>query len=521
MKFISDPATAVKIEKMKSRLRSQHPLLLSKGIDRTRFVLDDGNSGDREFSFLVIGDSGSGRHIKNNPQRQIAKQMVQHQDNCRFIMHTGDVIYLVGSSEYYPQNFIEPYHEFIVGGEHPDRIAYNKMVFKLPILPVPGNHDYYDLPLLYGAIAQAAQPLRHLFRGHFNLDVGWHGSDQGKAYARAFLDYLKDIPDFQLEAHFDRHYTAQTDTGRCLRYQPSEFTRLPNRYYTFHYGGIDFFALDSNTFNEPPPLPDTKEGRQYRQLLETRRDELEAQQVKLTARSQELNPDNPNHADQLDELETKLEQIEEVQIDIEKQLESDQNTVTDIEQLNWFKQRLIHSWKTEEVRGRIMYLHHPSYVTEATKWDQGQTLAIRRQLRWVLDQVAEEVGDQTQGRPLLDLVLTGHAHCLEHLQTGDTGHADSHINWIVCGGSGYSLRRQRKEGSDLTELFVETEEKRLVARSKLFVGRKGRGSHKQRPYSFLRVDVLEGSPPKLRIQPMISERTHHEWRDREGEAFII
>ncbi len=187
MKFISDPTTAVKIEKMKTRLRSQHPLLFSKGIDRTRFELDDGKSGDREFSFLVIGDSGSGRHIKNNPQRQIAEQMVRNQDNCRFIVHTGDVIYLVGSSEYYSQNFIEPYREFIVGGEHPDRIPYNNMVFKLPILPVPGNHDYYDLPLLYGAIAQAAQPLRHLLRGHFNLDVGWHGSDQGKAYARAFL----------------------------------------------------------------------------------------------------------------------------------------------------------------------------------------------------------------------------------------------------------------------------------------------------------------------------------------------
>ncbi len=248
---------------------------------------------------------------------------------------------------------------------------------------------------------------------------------------------------------------------------------------------------------------------------------MERQQVELTARSQALNPDNPHHAEQLDELETKLEQIEEMQLDIEKQLESDENTVTDIEQLNWFKQRLIHSWNTEEVRGRIVYFHHPPYVTEETKWDQGQTLAIRRQLRWVLDQVAEAVGDQTQGRPLLDLVLTGHAHCLEYLQTGDTGHADSHINWIVCGGSGYSLRRQREEGGDLTELFPETEEERLVARSKLFVGRKGRGSDKQRPYSFLRVDVLEGSPPKLRIQPLISERTHHKWHDREGEAFMI
>jgi len=48
---------------------------------------------------------------------------------------------LVARGEYY-QNFIEPYREFIVGGEKPERIAYKQMNFTLPILPVPGNHDY-------------------------------------------------------------------------------------------------------------------------------------------------------------------------------------------------------------------------------------------------------------------------------------------------------------------------------------------------------------------------------------------
>ncbi len=74
--------------------------------------------------------------------------MLPHHDESRFMLHTGDVIYLVGSSEYYQQNFIEPYREFILGGEHPKRIAYDQMIFKLPILPVPGNHDYYNLPIL-------------------------------------------------------------------------------------------------------------------------------------------------------------------------------------------------------------------------------------------------------------------------------------------------------------------------------------------------------------------------------------
>ncbi|PMB27085.1 hypothetical protein CEN45_02175, partial [Fischerella thermalis CCMEE 5198] len=154
-------------------------------------------------------------------------------------------------------------------------------------------------------------------------------------------------------------------------------------------------------------------------------------------------------------------------------------------------------------------------VLEATKWNQGQTLAVRDRLRDVLDAVAAEVGSLAEGRPLVDLVLNGHAHCLEYLQTMDTGHADSNINWIVCGGSGYSLRRQRAEGTDLLE------DQKLVARSHLFVGRTGQGSQKRRPYSCLRIDVKDGCPPKFIIRPLVVERYQRQWRDREVQAFTI
>jgi len=60
--------------------------------------------------------------------------------------------------------------------------------------------------------------------------------------------------------------------------------------------------------------------------------------------------------------------------------------------------------------------------------------AIRRRLRWVLDQVSDAVGSLSEGRPLVDLILNGHAHCW-NISTGDTGHADS----ISTG----RLRRQR------------------------------------------------------------------------------
>ncbi len=524
MKFVSDPPIEVKIRKMKERVRWQEPSLVERGIDQTRMVLDDSVSDSPEFSFLVIGDSGSSSHHTHNPQRQIAELMLAHRDSSRFVLHTGDVVYLVGSSEFYLKNFIQPYQEFLVGGEEPTRIAYDRMVFNMPFLLVPGNHDYYDLPFVYGLMVQSTLPLRRLLRFQLDLNVGWHGSGQGKAYTQAFLDHLMRFPSSkELGEHLDRHYTAQTDTGRCLRYEPGHFTRLPNRYYTFRSGGIDFFALDSSTFNDPLPLPATKEGDAYRRQLEKRRNELEQQKRQILETSANLNPERPDEAEHLDDLRTKLEQIDEVTLDIEKQLTSNKTTVVDIEQLDWLRQRLIESWNTAEVRGRVIYLHHPPYVTEATKWHQAQTLAIRHHLRRVLDGVSDAIGGLPQGRPLVDLVLTGHAHCLEYLRTGDTGHADSNINWIVCGGSGYSLRRQRSEGPELTETFgsIKSGDERVVARSQLFIGRKGHSLQKQRPYSFLRIDVQDGTPPKFTVRPFIAERFQRQWVNSEIKPFVI
>ncbi len=520
MKLVSDPAIANKIRKMNQRVRWQDPLIVERNIDQTRLVLEDGQTDNSEFSFLVVGDSGSGKHRGHNPQRKVAELMLPHHSECRFMLHTGDVIYLVGSSEYYQQNFIQPYREFLLGGEHPQRIAYDQMIFKLPILPVLGNHDYYNLPILLSLASLTTLPIRRLLRSRLDLDVGLHGSRTGEAYARAFLDYLQafQLPG-ELNNHLNQYYTAKTDTGDCLSYEPGHFTRLPNRYYTFRYGGIDFFALDSNTFNDPPPLPKTKQGDADRRILEKRREDLEQEKQQIIEISAKLRPENPIEADQLDDYHAKLSQIEEIIVDIDKQLAANKTTLTDTEQLDWLKQKLIESWNNSEVRGRVIYFHHPPYVTEATKWQQAQTLIIRDRLRGVLDAVAKEIGSLTQGRSLVDLVLNGHAHCLEHLETMDTGHADSHIHWIVCGGSGFSLRRQRIEGADLMETFGN--ENRLVARSHLFIGRNGQGFQKRRPYSGLRIDVKGDRQPKFIVRPLVAEWHQRQWHNREFEPLII
>jgi 3',5'-cyclic AMP phosphodiesterase CpdA len=524
VKFVIDPAIAVKINKMKQRVRWQESALVDRGIDQTRLVLEDGKPDTPEFSFMVIGDSGSGVHLGHNPQRQIAEQMLPHQSECRFTLHTGDVVYLLGSSEYYPSNFIEPYREFLLGGDRPHAISYDQMVFTHPMLLVPGNHDYYDLFWFYGLLAQATAPLRRLLQFQLDLDVGLHGSFQGKAYAQAFLDYLLALQGDALQQHLDRHYTAKTETGRCLRYEPGHFTRLPNRYYTFRYGGIDFFALDSNTFNSPIPLPRTREGDNYRRQLEALQQELEQEEQQILAASAQLHEENWEEAEQLDDLSAKLAQIEEVKIDITKQLSArENNEAIDQEQLDWLQKQLITSWHNPAVRGRVIYFHHPPYVTEATKWKQAQTLAVRRRLRSVLDVVAQEVRTLAHDRPLVDLILNGHAHCLEHLRTTDTGHADSHLDWVICGGSGHSLRRQRPEGAELMEAFANENRgyHQLVAKSQLYVGRQGQGIKKRRPYSFLRIDVQDGVPPKFILRPFICDRVHGEWGNSHLAPFMI
>ena len=174
----------------------------------------------------------------------------------------------------------------------------------------------------------------------------------------------------------------------------------------------------------------------------------------------------------LDDYFAKLEYIDESQRDIDKQLNKQQEK-TDWEQLEWLKNNLIASWQDESVKGRVIFCHHPAYVTESTKWNQGQTLAIRNRLRHVFYNTVKELESLPENRSVVDIFISGHAHCMEYLSTQDTGYADSDLNWIICGGSGHSLRRQRKEGSIL---FQDAQvNSKPIAKSHLFIGRNGRG----------------------------------------------
>jgi hypothetical protein len=76
------------------------------------------------------------------------------------------------------------------------------------------------------------------------------------------------------------------------------------------------------------------------------------------------------------------------------------------------------------------------------------------------------------------------------LRTHDTGHADSHTDWVTCVGSVYGLRRQRRQGSGLIEKDVDGTEKH-VATSNLFISRKWDKADGHDAYSGLKATLIQ------------------------------
>ncbi|MEM9118914.1 MAG: metallophosphoesterase [Cyanobacteria bacterium P01_F01_bin.56] len=465
MGFLLDPTIAKKVQKMRSRVRWGARAIKAQGIDQTRLKIADGLTSKSAFSFLVIGDSGFGPQPFGHPQRELAEYLATQMADCRFLLHTGDVVYQMGSPDQYPDNFIDPYQAWLVGSERDKPLDYRRLIFRKPFLAVPGNHDYYNLPFPYGHVVAALRPLRQYLNVPVTKNISLRGSATGDTYARAFLDYLREVSPGRLPQHLAEHYTTETPTGLALTYEPGKFTRLPNRYYQFHYGGIDFFALDSSTFNRPV--------------------EVDGAPV-LTA-------DQPWR-----ELPANL----------------------DWEQLFWLRDRLVASHQAPEVRGRILYLHHPPYITEATKFHETACISVRRHLRWVLDAVATHL-TEASAAPLLDLILSGHAHCFEYLRTVETGHRDRHLNWLVCGGSGARLRAQHAAPNICEANGVD---QRLTAKSQLFIGRRGSGADTHWPYTFVRIDVQlgqDGDRPQWVVRPFIAEWHRETWTRSEFTPIVL
>lgn len=460
----------------------QHPTLVKGCIDQTQLAIADAPTEAMPFSFTVMGDTDAGAvntssktnsasNIKStfntNPSfsHAFAQQLIAQSADSRFLLHTGDVTYPMGTYQNYLNGFLDPYQSLLTRG--PQRPDYNSrsVVFNQALLPVPGNHDYADRRGFTRTRQRFLRTICDRLRQFFNLDFGYYGGEGGEAYGQTFLDTLSNLSPEQLKHHLSNHYSARVQRSQtsapptydnptyCLNYQPGEFTRLPNRYYQFRYGGVDFFALDSNTWNTDSAH------------------------------------ENFDH-----------------------------------EQLAWLEKSLIASWQTPGTVGRIIYLHHSPYTTESARWQQPETLWVRRHLRLVLDRVQIACPHRRSNTPLVDLVISGHAHCLEYVRTSDTGHADAHMDWVVCGGSGLGLRQQRNaETPDILEKISASSPHEgtrnrsytsVVATSKLYAGTHLYRKQKQRFHSFIRIQVTPHQQQRFMICPFVVTQTPQGWQTK-------
>ena len=450
----------------------QHPMVVQGRVDQTRLVISDGVSNQRPripFSFTVIGDTDAGEKgtdFDDSFSTLFAQQVIDQSKESRFWLHTGDVTYPLGTYQNYLSGFLRPYGALLASvpkrANYSDRTSRklqgSPIVFNRPVLPVPGNHDYAQPPFWSNCYQRLLQFLCDRLRQFTPIDGGHYGGQGGEAYGQTFLDDLSKFSAEQLKHHLMNHYSVSlskpSDTAveppYGLEYAPGRFTRLPNRYYTFHYGGIDFFALDSNTWKSSPAVAGFDQA-----------------------------------------------------------------------QLDWLEQGLVDSWRSPNSVGRIIYLHHSPYTTESSRWQQSETLWVRRHLRQVLTNVKAtlglDIGEHAfDNLPLVDLVISGHAHCLEHIKTGQTGQGDANLNWLVCGGSGFSLRRQRQSGKDILEtLTVEDRQvTEVVARSQLYAGVHGHLAKAQRFHSFVQIEVHPNVQSGLVVRPFVVVNGRTGWQTK-------
>ncbi len=89
----------------------------------------------KSITFHMIGDSGATAAAKYSSEIRVADAVTNdfHTSSAAnrpsFLFHLGDVVYNFGESNYYYDQFYEPYRNYPV-----------------PILAIPGNHDSFILP---------------------------------------------------------------------------------------------------------------------------------------------------------------------------------------------------------------------------------------------------------------------------------------------------------------------------------------------------------------------------------------
>ncbi len=93
--------------------------------DRLFTVEPEGVAGNKDFSFLVLGDTGEGGTAQQSLRDQYL--FLGKRPDVKFLVISSDVIYPAGAMRDYEPKFYLPFKGFTK-----------------PIYAIPGNHDWYD-----------------------------------------------------------------------------------------------------------------------------------------------------------------------------------------------------------------------------------------------------------------------------------------------------------------------------------------------------------------------------------------
>jgi hypothetical protein len=168
-------------------------------------------AGPGPFKFVVLGDSGWDKPL-TDAQGLIAQYIAA--DRPSMVIHTGDLVYPLGSYDYYQRNYFN---------------YYSATMSSVPFFPCPGNHDY-DIPNAVPYLAIHSVPTE-----------GVPAVDRGRYYSYDWGN----VHFVSIDAHqaLDR---AVNNNGPMLRWLDNDLrsTRQFWRIVYFHYPP---YATGSNT----------------------------------------------------------------------------------------------------------------------------------------------------------------------------------------------------------------------------------------------------------------------------------
>lgn len=175
-----------------------------------------GVDGQKDFSFIVIGDTGEGDASQHVLRAEFLN--VVRRDDIKFVVLSSDVVYPTGAMRDYEANFWLPF-----------------MGATKPIYAIPGNHDWYDALEGFVATFMTPETARRAMRARIEADRRFTSTTDARiehyiaTASRLRQEYrvptqLQTAPFFQFQTDSFALFAVDTGVARCI--DPEQFAWL-------------------------------------------------------------------------------------------------------------------------------------------------------------------------------------------------------------------------------------------------------------------------------------------------------